>query len=160
MKKLLIVAVALFALQINAQDKKENKKELRKEKMEQYRNMDSKEIAALQTKKMTLALDLTPEQQSKVEQINIKNADLRKAAMEKRMAAKDTDKKLSPEDKLKRENERLDQEIATKREMKAILTPEQYEKYSKMSKRRGNKGMRGKMKGKKGEKKEHKMEKE
>lgn len=160
MKKLLIVAVALFALQINAQDKKENRKELRKEKMEQYRNMDSKEIAALQTKKMTLALDLTPEQQSKVEQINIKNADLRKAAMEKRMAAKDTDKKLSPEDKLKRENERLDQEIATKREMKAILTPEQYEKYSKMSKRRGNKGMRGKMKGKKGEKKEHKMEKE
>lgn len=160
MKKLLIVAVALFALQINAQDKKENKKELRKEKMEQYRNMDSKEIAALQTKKMTLALDLTPEQQSKVEQINIKNADLRKAAMEKRMAAKDTDKKLSPEDKLKRENERLDQEIATKREMKAILTPEQYEKYSKMSKRRGNKGMRGKMKSKKGEKKEHKMEKE
>lgn len=160
MKKLLIVAVALFALQINAQDKKENRKELRKEKMEQYRNMDSKEIAALQTKKMTLALDLTPEQQSKVEQINIKNADLRKAAMEKRMAAKDTDKKLSPEDKLKRENERLDQEIATKREMKAILTPEQYEKYSKMSKRRGNKGMRGKMKSKKGEKKEHKMEKE
>ncbi|RLJ61883.1 hypothetical protein CLV86_2276 [Lacinutrix venerupis] len=160
MKKLLIVAVALFALQINAQDKKENKKELRKEKMEQYRNMDSKEIAALQTKKMTLALDLTPEQQSKVEKINIKNADLRKAAMEKRMAAKDTDKKLSPEDKLKRENERLDQEIATKREMKAILTPEQYEKYSKMSKRRGNKGMRGKMKSKKGEKKEHKMEKE
>ena len=160
MKKLLIVAVALFALQINAQDKKENRKELRKEKMEQYRNMDSKEIAALQTKKMTLALDLTPEQQSKVEKINIKNADLRKAAMEKRMAAKDTDKKLSPEDKLKRENERLDQEIATKREMKAILTPEQYEKYSKMSKRRGNKGMRGKMKSKKGEKKEHKMEKE
>lgn len=163
MKKLLIVALALFTLQVNAQEKKD-KKELRKEKMEHRKNMDPTEMAKLKTKKMTLALDLTQEQQNKVEKINIKNAKLRKTGMEKRMALKDVDKKLTPEDKLKMSNERLDHQIATKREMKKILTKAQYDKYSEMSQRRQTKGksgkMKGKMKGEKRAKKEHKMKEE
>ena len=159
MKKLLIVALALFALQVTAQDKKEDRKD-RKEKMEHHKNMDPIEMAKINTKKMTLALDLSQDQQNKVEKLNIKNAELRKVAMEKRKALKDDDKKPTPEEKLKKENEKLDHQIATKREMKKILTPEQYEKYNKMSKKRIMKGKRGKMKHKKGEKRDHKMEKE
>ena len=154
MKKLLIVALALFALQVTAQDKKQDRKELRKEKMEHIKDMNPKEMAKLQTKKMTLALDLTQEQQIKVETLNIKNAELRKAGIEKRMALNDTDKKLTPDDKLKMANQKLDHQIATKREMKEILTVEQYEKYSKMSKKRMMKGRHGKMRLKKGEKRE------
>lgn len=160
MKKLLIVALALFALQVTAQDKKEDRKELRKEKMEQHKNMDPIEMAKINTKKMTLALDLSQDQQNKVEKLNIKNAELRKVGMEKRMALKDADKKITPDNKLKRKNDKLDHQIATKREMKKILTPEQYEKYNKMSKKRMMKGKRGKMKHKKGKKRDHKMEKE
>ena len=154
MKKLLIVALALFALQVTAQEKNDDKKESRKERMEKRQDIDPVEMAKLQTKKMTLALDLTEEQQIKVEKINIKNAESRKAQMASRKALKDADKKPTAEEKLKRENEKLDQQIATKKEMKNILTEEQYEKYSKMSKRRGKDGKHGKMKHKKGDKKQ------
>ena len=154
MKKLLIVALALFALQVTAQEKNDDKKESRKERMEKRQDIDPVEMAKLQTKKMTLALDLTQEQQIKVEKINIKNAESRKAQMASRKALKDADKKPTAEEKLKRENEKLDQQIATKKEMKNILTEEQYEKYSKMSKRRGKDGKHGKMKHKKGDKKQ------
>ena len=154
MKKLLIVALALFALQVTAQEKKENRKELRQEKMESFKNMDPAEMAKIQTKKMTLTLDLTQEQQNKVEKLNIENAKLRKAGMEKRMALKDADKKPSQDERLKMTNEKLDHQIATKRKMKKILTEAQYEKYSKMSQRKQMKGKRGKMKHRKGDKKE------
>ena len=154
MKKLLIVALALFALQVTAQEKNDDKKESRKERMEKRQDIDPVEMAKLKTKKMTLALDLTEEQQIKVEKINIKNAESRKAQMASRKALKDADKKPTAEEKLKRENEKLDQQIATKKEMKNILTEEQYEKYSKMSKRRGKDGKHGKMKHKKGDKKQ------
>ncbi|WP_034061690.1 hypothetical protein [Lacinutrix jangbogonensis] len=160
MKKLLIVALALFALQVTAQDKKHNKSELRQEKMEHIKNMDPQEMGKLQAKKMTLALDLTQEQQNNVEKLNIKNAELRKAGMEKRMALKDSNKKPSQEEKLKMENKKLDHQIATKREMKKILNEEQYEKYSKMVERKMMKGKQGKAKHKKGKKKEMKMKKE
>ncbi|WP_055448072.1 hypothetical protein [Lacinutrix mariniflava] len=154
MKKLLIVALALFALQVTAQEKNDDKKESRKERMEKRQDIDPVEMAKLKTKKMTLALDLTEEQQIKVEKINIKNAESRKAQMASRKALKDANKKPTAEEKLKRENEKLDQQIATKKEMKNILTEEQYEKYSKMSKRRGKDGKHGKMKHKKGDKKQ------
>ena len=166
MKKLLIVALALFALHVTAQDKKQDKKELRQEKTEHIKDMNPKEMAKLQTKKMTLALDLTQEQQNKVEKLNIRNAELRKTEMEKKMALKEADKKPTQEDKLKMANKHLDQQIATKREMKEILTGVQYEKYSKMSEKRMMKGKRGKMnhkkgeKGKRGERKERKTNEE
>ncbi|WP_452225294.1 hypothetical protein [Lacinutrix chionoecetis] len=153
MKKLLLVALALVALQVNAQDKREDKKELRKDRMERYQNLKPEEVANLQTKKMTLALDLSEAQQKQVEALNLKNAKTRKANMEKKMASKEAKKELSQDEKLKRANDKLDAQIATKREMKKILTPEQYEKYSKMSGKRKMKGKRGKMKHKRGTKK-------
>lgn len=153
MKKLLIVALALFALQVTAQDKKKERKESRIEKMEHLKNMDPVEMAKLQTKKMTLALDLTEEQQRKVEKLNIENAKQRKEVIEKKMTLKDTHKKPSQEERLKSQNERLDNQIATKRKMKEILTAEQYDKYSKMSLKKIGKGKHSKMKHKKGERK-------
>jgi hypothetical protein len=156
MKKLVIIALALFALQVTAQEQKEHKqeskKEFRKEKMGHRKTMDPKEMAQLQTKKMTLALDLTEDQQSKVGKLNLKNAEFKKAGMEKGKALKDSDKKLTKEEKLLITNEKLDQLIATKREMKNILTEAQYEKYSKMMAKRGKKGKRDNTTRKKGEK--------
>ena len=98
MKKLLIVALALFALQVTAQEKKEQQ-QLRKQKMEHIKDMEPKDMAQLQTKKLTLELDLTDEQQVKVEQLNLKNAKLLKAGMEKRMAALEAGKKPTKEEK-------------------------------------------------------------
>jgi len=149
MKKLVLVALALFALQVTAQDKKEDKKELRKERMERFKNIKPEEMAKLQTKKMTLALDLTEAQEKKVEALNIKNAKIRKAEFKKRKTLGKSNKNISQVEKLRRANSKLDAKIATKRAMKKILTPEQYEKYSKTAKKRKLRKKRGKMKHKK-----------
>ena len=160
MKKLLIVALALFALQVTAQEKKEQQ-QLRKQKMEHIKDMEPKDMAQLQTKKLTLELDLTDEQQVKVEQLNLKNAKLLKAGMEKRMSALEAGKKPTKEEKLQMANEKLDHQIATKREMKKILTEEQYTKYEKVSQLRRVKNTKGKMmqRNRTGEKREKRLEK-
>ncbi|MEJ6792155.1 MAG: hypothetical protein QNK89_05315 [Lacinutrix sp.] len=144
MKKLLILALALFALQVTAQEKKEQH-QLRKQKMEHMKDMEPKEMAELQTKKLTLTLDLTDEQQAKVEKLNLKNAELRKAGMEKRMAYLEAGKKPTKEEKLQMANDKLDQQIATKRAMKEILTEEQYKMFNKQSQLRRAKGAKQKI---------------
>ncbi|MBL7561195.1 hypothetical protein JAO71_15455 [Olleya sp. YSTF-M6] len=138
MKKLAIIALALITFQANAQDKKEQRQDNRKEKMEKRMQLEPEEMAELQTKKMTLHLDLTDAQQKKVMALNLEHAKKRKEAMKSRLEAKDKEEKVKPtkEEKLKRANQRLDDQIATKREMKSILSAEQYEKWEKSQTKR------------------------
>ncbi|WP_397363572.1 hypothetical protein [Olleya sp. R77988] len=146
MKKLAILALALITFQANAQDKKENKKGDRKDRLEKRMNLEPQEMAELQTKKMTLHLDLTDAQQKKVMAINLENAKKRKDAMKKRLDSKNKEEKTKPtkEQKLKMINNRLDAQIATKKKMKNILNDEQYQKWEKSQAKRQHK--RGKMK--------------
>lgn len=137
MKKLLVIALAIITIQVNAQDKKERK----------HKGVDytAEEIAQLQTKKMTLALDLTEAQQREVNIINLENAKARKAKMATRKAKKDSDVKPSKEEKLKMKNSRLDAQIANKQKMKSILNADQYTKWEKHQGKRNHK--KGKRKG-------------
>lgn len=143
MRKLILIALALVTIQATAQEmKKELKKEVQKERTHNFQEFTPEEAATLQTKKMTLHLDLTQEQQDKVYKINLENAEVRKSKMEERKAMneKDADTKPSKEEHLKRTNEKLDHQIAMKRQMKAILTAPQYEKYSQGQGRKHAKG--------------------
>ena len=157
MKKLAILALALITFQANAQDKKEVRKE-RKEKMMQ---LEPQEMAELQTKKMTLHLDLTEAQQKRVMELNLEQAKQRKAAMQKHMEAKEKGEKPTKEQRLAFENKKLDAQIENKKKMKNILNDEQYKKWETMLKKRAHKRaeMKGKMRrGKRME--EKKMQKE
>lgn len=157
MKKIVILALALITFQANAQDKKEVRKE-RKEKMIQ---LEPQETVELQTKKMTLHLDLTKAQQKKVMKLNLEQAKQRKAAMEKRMEAKEQAEKPTKEQRLAFENKKLDAQIENKKKLKNILNDEQYKKWGTMLEKRAHKRaeMKGKMrKGKRME--EKKMQKE
>lgn len=91
------------------------------------------QVAALQTKRMTLALDLTLLQQEQVQEFHLENARLRKEKMEARKEEQGgkTRKELSAEERYQRESERLDHMIANKEKMKKILTPEQFGKWEK-----------------------------
>ena len=102
-------------------------------------NMTPEQMATIKTKKMTLALDLTDAQQKQIQALNLESAKTRKAAMEKRKAAKanEESKKPTSDERYAMKSERLDQMIAHKSEMKEILSPEQYEKWEKMAKRKG-----------------------
>ncbi|MFD2824420.1 hypothetical protein ACFS5M_12130 [Lacinutrix iliipiscaria] len=144
MKKIAIIAIALFTLQINAQERGERKKG--------RADFTPEEMAQLQTKKMTLDLDLTEAQQIEVSKINLENAKARKAKMEAFESRKDNKdaEKPSKEERLKMKNEMLDAQIATKQRMKSILNAEQFEKWEKLQDKRQN--MKGKRKMKNSEK--------
>lgn len=151
MKKLILVAVALFALQVSAQDEKKEKHN-RGERGEKMMNISAEEMATLQTKKMTLALDLNESQQAKIQKMNLENATKRKEMMAKRKAKKESGDAKKPTDKerLAMANTRLDHKIAEKAKMKDILNDEQYAKWEKHQSRSEKKG-KGKKKGKKKE---------
>ena len=143
MKKLIFVFVVLITMNTQAQDgKREFKEGKNEEKRAFLKDLTPEEIATLKTKRMTLHLDLTDAQQRQVKKINLENSKLRKS---KREGCKDIDSKPTKEERLKMMNERLDQQIATKKKVKSILNEGQYEKWEKSMKHRTKKkGERGK----------------
>lgn len=153
MKNLLMIAVAFMTLTATAQEgKKEAHRGDMKERMEARQSMTPEEMAKLQTKKMTLHLDLTAAQQVEIEKVLLTEATERKAKMEDFKAKKEAGaEKPSKEERLKMQNERLDHQIAMKKKMKAILNADQYAKFDEMqAKRNGRKmGMRHQRKEKK-----------
>ncbi|MCB0447892.1 MAG: hypothetical protein KDD03_10355 [Gelidibacter sp.] len=139
MKNLLMIALAVFTLQATAQEnKKEARKGEMKERMEARQDMSPEDMAKLQTKKMTLHLDLTEKQQVEVEKILLAEAKDRKAKMEefKEKKEKAEGEKPSKEDRLKMMNEKLDHQIEMKKKMKAILNDEQYKKWDAMQEKK------------------------
>ncbi len=134
MKNVIMIALALFTLQLSAQ-----KKEHKHNHATQHnkRNISPEDMATLQTKKMTLALDLTTGQQTKVKALMLENAKKRKDMMVARKSNKENNenKKLTQKQRLQIANTRLDNKIATKAKMKAILDKDQYSKYEKLQQR-------------------------
>ena len=136
MKKLVLIALAFMAIQVTAQERhRESRHNENKERAHKFQDLTPEEAATLQTKKMTLYLDLTEAQQVKVHALNLENAMMRKAKMDARKAMKEEDsyEKPSKEERLKMKNERLDNQIARKQKMKDILNTDQYEKWSAKS---------------------------
>lgn len=114
------------------------------------KDLSPDQIATLQTKKATLALDLTEAQQEQMNALFVENAKIRKAKMEDRKAQKESGetKKPTSEEKYARANARLDHQIAQKAKLAEILSAEQMEKWEKMQHRKGKhrkgKGNKGK----------------
>jgi len=127
MKNLLIVAFIVTAMSLNAQPLEKNK---------ERPNFTPDQIAELQTKKMTLHLELTEKQQQQVLEINKRNAIERKQKMEERKSIGEKGKKLSSEELFERKNARLDTQITHQSEMKEILNEEQFETWKKTSARK------------------------
>ena len=118
-------------------------------------NISAEEMATLQTKRLTLALDLTKSQQTKIQEINLENATKRKEMMAKHKAKKESGDAKKPTDKerLAMANARLDHKIAMKAKMKDILNEEQFAKWGKSQKRMAMKGKHKRKSHKKGNKK-------
>ncbi|WP_092580789.1 DUF4890 domain-containing protein [Hyunsoonleella jejuensis] len=124
MKKLIMVVLAICTIQVvAAQGPNQNRKAMA--------NLEPEEIATLQTKKMTLHLDLTDAQQQDIYKINLENAKLRKAHMAERKARKENSEASKPtkEERLAMANKMLDHKIEVKAKMKKILNEEQYTKW-------------------------------
>lgn len=141
MKKLILIAMAFVTLQAVAQDKRKGGEKSERKMM---KDLSAEEIATLGSKKMTLALDLSTAQQAQVKAVLLEQATTRKQKMAEREKTKnDNDaKKPSKEERLKMTNAKLDSQIAMKKEMKSILTAEQYETWTKMESNRNHKAKR------------------
>ena len=132
MKKILIIAVALLALQVTAQEQQRERSNKQGKSLKMM-DLSAEDAAALQTKKMTLHLDLNKSQQAEIKKINLENATKRKAMMAERKARKESGEAQKPtqEQRLEMVNTKLDRKIAMKAKMKNILDKEQYAKWEK-----------------------------
>ena len=132
MKKILIIAVALLALQVNAQEQQRERSNKQGRSLKMM-DLSAEDAATLQTKKMTLHLDLNESQQAEIKKINLENATKRKAMMAERKARKESGEAQKPtqEQRLEMVNTKLDRKIAMKAKMKNILDKEQYAKWEK-----------------------------
>lgn len=127
-----VIAVVLISLSFlaNAQEKKE-----RADKLQEY---TPEEMAQIQTKQMTLDLDLTDAQQKQILKINLQNAQDRKALYESKKSNSNSLERTKPskDERLNMKNEQLDRQIEMKKKMKDILDDNQYEKWEVISKER------------------------
>ncbi len=128
MKKIASIAlVALFTISTFAQ---------KQQRKQQRPDFTVDQMAELQTKKMTLHLDLTEDQMQQILEINKKNVVERKQNMEEHKALKQSQKELSNDEIFTKKSTRLDKMIAHKAEMKKVLNDEQFEKWEKSIKHR------------------------
>lgn len=103
--------------------------------MRQNRNdFTPEQNAILQTKKMTLALDLNATQQNQILAIKKKQAVERKKKMDKHLAMKESGTKLTSDERFKMKNDMMDAQLEHQKEMKKILNEDQYLRWKKMQK--------------------------
>ncbi len=143
MKKVILIVLALVTIQVSAQNRnQEFRKGDRMERGDRFKDLSPEEMAQLQTKQMTLDLNLTESQQKQVQKLNLENAVDRKANMEARQTKMKDEKgeRPSKEERLKLMNERLDKKIEMKQKMSKILNAEQLEKWEKTHPKKRNKG--------------------
>jgi len=147
MKHILLIAIALFTLNATAQQQKPQQKKgdrtERPQRMNMFKDFTPEEMAELKTKKMTLDFDLTESQKKEIYKLNLKEAsdrkkmmDERKAKMDERKNNKGQNNMRSKEERFNMANDKLDKQIAHKKEMQRILNKEQFEKWEKANKSR------------------------
>lgn len=144
MKKIVVAMLLLASITAVAQ------RDDMRERAHHMKDFSESQIATLQTKKLTLALDLSEEQQRKITPLLAGQIATRKAKMEAQKARKQSEEKITTDEKYAMQLARLDGEIAHKQQMKSLLTDTQYRKWEKM-RYRSRKGSKPKSKaGRKG----------
>ncbi|MBT8254572.1 MAG: hypothetical protein KJN68_11415 [Bacteroidia bacterium] len=151
MKRLLIWVLILSTISLSAQQDGRNKRGPEDRGMRMIKDLSAEEAATLKTKRMTLDLDLTENQKNKIYQIHLKNAEDRKARfaeMQKKREAGEKGKQGNQGDTYQKLNERLDKQIAHKKEMKQILDEDQFKRWERGAKRAQHKKIKSKKRSK------------
>ncbi|MET7030557.1 DUF4890 domain-containing protein [Sediminicola luteus] len=103
-------------------------------------DLSPEQMATLQTKRMTLALDLNEAQQKQLQKINLDQATSRKEKMDEMKEKRESGEMTKPssEERYAMQTSKMDKQIAHKAQMKQLLSKEQYEKWEKMDRRKGH----------------------
>jgi hypothetical protein len=94
--------------------------------------MTPEQQAEIQTKRLTLELDLNSNQQKEVKAIILEQAKKREALKAEMKAKREKDEKLSTDERYEKQSDRLDNQIELKAKMKKVLTHEQMKKWEEM----------------------------
>lgn len=95
--------------------------------------------AELKAKRLTLALDLTDKQQKDIQKLVLDHELIKQEAHDKMKAGREAGKIPTADERYTMKSKMLDEKIAMKREMKKILTPEQFTKFEMLHKDRTSK---------------------
>lgn len=125
MKKLLIALMVLLSISTYAQENRGGERGPGKEMRGNRPDLSPEQMAELATKKLTLHLDLSEAQQKKINTLELDKAKTRKTHFEN----KSERKQLSDTERFEQKTQRMDAQIAYKKEMKSILNEAQYQKW-------------------------------
>ena len=135
MRKVIIALVLLGSFSaVQAQGHQAMKK--MKAQRQMLSELAPEERATLKTKKMTLALDLTAKQQRGVQALNEEEARWKQEMMETRKESRESSEtRSSAEERYKRQNQVLDQQIAYQQQLRELLDEDQYLRWKKLKAR-------------------------
>jgi hypothetical protein len=122
MKNLIIAVFILITWTSFPQQHRNERGHHKKEIREKGNKFSPEQKAELSSKRMTLQLDLNEAQQKKLYAVELEHAKSRNTQFQN----KKNKSELNDEERFKLKTERLDAEIAMKKEMKSILNKEQY----------------------------------
>lgn len=130
MKKLIIAALLVIGFSSYGQD--QNQPERKSNGWQQRERMSPEQRTQAQMDKLTTDLKLDAKQQEQIKPIIAEQTAKRQAMMAERMANRDSQKKMTPEERQAAMTARKDERTATENKLKAILTPEQFKKMKDM----------------------------
>jgi len=140
MKNVLIICLALLTFSLQAQPGNNGGKQQRNGKNMNY---TPEQIAELRTKKMVLQLDLTEKQEKKVYALVLEKARKRKEFKANNKGKKGEGKK-GKDMSFDKKKEMLDDRIEEKKQLKSILTQEQFDKWETNMQRKNRKKSKNK----------------
>lgn len=126
MKKLVVALLMVVSMTAYAQQRP-NRNTADRPNKERMADLSPQQRAELRTKRMTLHLNLTESQQKKVQKLN----ETMETNREKTRLDPEARKSMTQEERYAHKNARLDEEIAFKRQLKEILTEDQFATFEK-----------------------------
>ena len=141
MKKLATACLLLFVLGATAQQGPHHRRGLKNPE----RELTVPQQALLMSKKMTLSLGLTDQQQEKVASLLGKHLSERQEMRAAMPGQRDSLRNATPDNRFKHMDNRLDRQIAFQRQLREILTDDQFEQWQSRPKdrRQGHRERRG-----------------
>ena len=129
MKNVPIVIMLLCSISLFAQRPGHGKMDKQNPLMEKMESFTPEQRADLESKRLTLSLDLNENQQQAIKNLSIEKTSKRKAER----LDPDALKKLTSEELYQFQATKLDNQIAFKAEMKSILSKDQFAKWEQIN---------------------------
>lgn len=141
MKTWILAIMMMTGVVMSAQDG-ERKMDRMRHSNEHHEKLTPEQRTELKSKQLTLTLGLSDKQQKEMQKLILERESKKQQFIAQHKANKEAGKRLTADERYAVKNKMLDEQIAMQREMKKILTPEQFDKFEKMKHDRHENGLK------------------